>query len=287
MSVPCNQPEEWSCRVAAYNRRRISCRGLRAAECIDNDLRCIGARASRNNRQAPPKQTVPVKNMKAVRRSDRDLGKIARRDGRRPAAPICVDVVAYAEAVTKKGFDFMDTPGYDPVAATGQVAGGANLVCFTHRARQRVRLQAVAVDQACDQLADVQAHGRRHGRQLRHHPRRRGDGAAMRPAHFRADAEDGVGRSRPRARVSTSAAPSSRHGCLARRCEIVVPAQAETHRHRRLWRQTGIDSSASMRRPAMGPGLHNDDLRHGERPHPIGNPCPLLVLDPHRFQCSA
>ena len=25
----------------------------------------------------------------------------------------------------------MDTPGYDPVSATGQVAGGANLVCFT------------------------------------------------------------------------------------------------------------------------------------------------------------
>jgi altronate hydrolase len=42
-----------------------------------------------------------------------------------------VDVVGYAEAVTKKGFVFMDTPGYDPVAATGQVAGGANLVAFT------------------------------------------------------------------------------------------------------------------------------------------------------------
>ena len=42
-----------------------------------------------------------------------------------------VDVVHYAEPVTKKGFVFMDTPGYDPVAATGQVAGGANLVCFT------------------------------------------------------------------------------------------------------------------------------------------------------------
>jgi altronate hydrolase len=42
-----------------------------------------------------------------------------------------VDVLHYAEAVTKKGFVFMDTPGYDPVAATGQVAGGANLVCFT------------------------------------------------------------------------------------------------------------------------------------------------------------
>jgi altronate hydrolase len=42
-----------------------------------------------------------------------------------------VDVVAYAEEVREKGFVFMDTPGYDPVAATGQVAGGANLVCFT------------------------------------------------------------------------------------------------------------------------------------------------------------
>jgi altronate hydrolase len=42
-----------------------------------------------------------------------------------------VDVFAYAEQVTKKGFVFMDTPGFDPVAATGQVAGGANLVCFT------------------------------------------------------------------------------------------------------------------------------------------------------------
>jgi len=42
-----------------------------------------------------------------------------------------VDVVKYAEPVTKKGFVCMDTPGFDPVAATGQVAGGANLVCFT------------------------------------------------------------------------------------------------------------------------------------------------------------
>jgi altronate hydrolase len=25
----------------------------------------------------------------------------------------------------------MDTPGYDPVSATGQIAGGANLICFT------------------------------------------------------------------------------------------------------------------------------------------------------------
>ena len=42
-----------------------------------------------------------------------------------------VDVYEYAEAVTAKGFVYMDTPGYDPVSATGQVAGGANLICFT------------------------------------------------------------------------------------------------------------------------------------------------------------
>ena len=42
-----------------------------------------------------------------------------------------VDVVEFAQAVTAKGFVYMDTPGYDPVSATGQVAGGANLICFT------------------------------------------------------------------------------------------------------------------------------------------------------------
>jgi len=40
-------------------------------------------------------------------------------------------VYHYADPVTEKGFVFMDTPGYDPVAATGQVAGGANILCFT------------------------------------------------------------------------------------------------------------------------------------------------------------
>ena len=42
-----------------------------------------------------------------------------------------VDVCEYAETVTAKGFVFMDTPGYDPTSAAGQVAGGANIVCFT------------------------------------------------------------------------------------------------------------------------------------------------------------
>ncbi len=42
-----------------------------------------------------------------------------------------VDVVEFAAPVVARGFVYMDTPGYDPVSATGQVAGGANLICFT------------------------------------------------------------------------------------------------------------------------------------------------------------
>jgi altronate hydrolase len=40
-------------------------------------------------------------------------------------------VYEYAEPVKANGFVYMDTPGYDPVSATGQVAGGANVICFT------------------------------------------------------------------------------------------------------------------------------------------------------------
>jgi altronate hydrolase len=40
-------------------------------------------------------------------------------------------VYDYADPVRDSGLVFMDTPGYDPVSATGQIAGGANLVCFT------------------------------------------------------------------------------------------------------------------------------------------------------------
>jgi altronate hydrolase len=40
-------------------------------------------------------------------------------------------VYHYAEPITSKGFVYMDTPGYDPVSATGQVAGGCNVLAFT------------------------------------------------------------------------------------------------------------------------------------------------------------
>jgi altronate hydrolase len=57
---------------------------------------------------------------------EKSLGAIAK-----SGTTALVDVVEFAESVTARGFVYMDTPGYDPVSATGQVAGGANLICFT------------------------------------------------------------------------------------------------------------------------------------------------------------
>jgi len=46
------------------------------------------------------------------------------------ATPL-TDVLMYGETVTKAGLNFMDTPGYDPVSVTGQIAGGCQIVVFT------------------------------------------------------------------------------------------------------------------------------------------------------------
>jgi altronate hydrolase len=40
-------------------------------------------------------------------------------------------VYEYAEPISERGFVFMDSPGYDPCSATGQIASGANILCFT------------------------------------------------------------------------------------------------------------------------------------------------------------
>ena len=40
-------------------------------------------------------------------------------------------VYKYAEPISARGFVFMDSPGYDPCSATGQVASGGNVICFT------------------------------------------------------------------------------------------------------------------------------------------------------------
>jgi altronate hydrolase len=42
-----------------------------------------------------------------------------------------VDVVEYAEPISARGLIYMDTPGYDPVNATGLIAGGAQVLAFT------------------------------------------------------------------------------------------------------------------------------------------------------------
>src|SRR5262249_31127646 len=57
---------------------------------------------------------------------EKSLGAIAK-SGSTPLN----DVLEYAERVSERGFVHMDTPGYDPVSVTGQVAGGCNLVVFT------------------------------------------------------------------------------------------------------------------------------------------------------------
>ncbi|MFQ5982557.1 MAG: UxaA family hydrolase [Woeseiaceae bacterium] len=57
---------------------------------------------------------------------EKSLGAVAK-GGTSPL----VDVYRYAEPITRNGFVFMDSPGYDPMSITGQVASGANLVAFT------------------------------------------------------------------------------------------------------------------------------------------------------------
>jgi altronate hydrolase len=57
---------------------------------------------------------------------EKSLGAVAK-GGSRPLQA----VYEYAERVNARGLVFMDTPGYDPISVTGEVAGGANLVLFT------------------------------------------------------------------------------------------------------------------------------------------------------------
>ena len=104
-----------------------------------------------------------------------------------------VDVLRYAEPVTKRGFVFMDTPGYDPVAATGQVAGGANLVCFTTgrgsvfgcKPAPSIKLATnTPMYKRMEDDMDVNCGTI---------PRRRGKRRAMRSAHFRSHIEDRIG----------------------------------------------------------------------------------------------
>ena len=57
---------------------------------------------------------------------EKSLGAVAK-----GGKSILVDVIDYGESIKSKGFNFMNSPGYDPVSVTGQVASGANIICFT------------------------------------------------------------------------------------------------------------------------------------------------------------
>lgn len=58
--------------------------------------------------------------------AEKSLGSIAK-----AGTTNLMAVYEYAEFVTEKGLVFMDAPAFDPVGATAQVAGGANIMCFT------------------------------------------------------------------------------------------------------------------------------------------------------------
>lgn len=57
---------------------------------------------------------------------EKSLGAVAKGG----TTPLCA-VYQYAEPLTRPGFVFMDSPGYDPASVTGQIASGCNLVAFT------------------------------------------------------------------------------------------------------------------------------------------------------------
>lgn len=57
---------------------------------------------------------------------EKSLGAIAKAG----SAPLA-DVLLYGEGRRVNGLNFMDSPGYDPCSATGQIASGANLLAFT------------------------------------------------------------------------------------------------------------------------------------------------------------
>jgi altronate hydrolase len=58
--------------------------------------------------------------------TEKSLGAVAKSGSKKIQA-----VYNYADNINVPGLVFMDSPGYDPVSATGQIASGANLICFT------------------------------------------------------------------------------------------------------------------------------------------------------------
>ncbi|PUB11086.1 UxaA family hydrolase [Yoonia sediminilitoris] len=57
---------------------------------------------------------------------EKSLGAVAKSG----SAPL-TEVYLFGEKIDRKGFVFMDSPGFDPCSVTGQIASGANLIVFT------------------------------------------------------------------------------------------------------------------------------------------------------------
>lgn len=57
---------------------------------------------------------------------EKSLGAVAK-----SGSSLLNGVYRYAEKIDASGFVFMDSPGYDPCSATGQIGSGANLIAFT------------------------------------------------------------------------------------------------------------------------------------------------------------
>ncbi len=57
---------------------------------------------------------------------EKSLGAVAKAGG----SPL-MDVAEYAQPLGSRGLVFMDSPGFDPCSATGQVASGATMIAFT------------------------------------------------------------------------------------------------------------------------------------------------------------
>ena len=130
-----------------------------------------------------------------------------------------MEVYEYADTVSTSGLVFMDTPGYDPVSATGQVAGGANLICFTTGRGSAygcipspsIKLatnsalfarQADDIDINCGEMLDLDVSAAEMGQRI-----------------FAEMLRVASGEARPRARHSATARTSSRRGSSAPPCE--------------------------------------------------------------------
>ncbi|MCP5266532.1 MAG: altronate dehydratase [Burkholderiaceae bacterium] len=116
-------PEIYGVEHTLTRRARSVAVGERLAERVRwwKDVYAVGRDVQINGKVSPGNQAGGLANI-----FEKSLGS-SMKGGTGPL----MAVYRYAEPVTEKGLVFMDTPGYDPVSATGQIAGGANLIAFT------------------------------------------------------------------------------------------------------------------------------------------------------------